>query len=518
MDKDLTPRAIVEQLDKHIVGQAKPKRIVAIALRNRLRRRRLPPEDAREVQPKNILMIGPTGVGKTEIARRLAQLVKAPFIKVEATKYTEVGYVGRDVESMARDLVEMAVSMVREEKTAAFQERAAALAEERILDIMLPPPPGVNGGGRGGSSVFPERRPGPRGDRRSGSGEEVEGPGFVMRPFSSFSPGAKPPTPAPEPEEPEADDDDPPAGDEWRSDDPGKRWRRQREKLREQLRAHELDDRIVEVDISMSPTVGFVGGPGMEEMGIDMRGMLDRLIPRQTRPRALPVPEALEQLKKDIVEESLDMEEVAREALDRAAQDGVIFIDEFDKIAGRRGEGRGGGGPDISREGVQRDILPIVEGSAVVTKHGVLRTDHVLFIAAGAFSQTKPSDLIPELQGRFPLRCELEPLTKEDFRRILVEPRNSLTEQYRKLLQTDGVELVFTEDGVRAIAEAAARLNERLENIGARRLHAIVERVLEDISFNAPETVSGQVMVDAKRVEDTVGELMSDEDLQRYIL
>jgi len=462
MLEGLTPRAIVQYLDKYIVGQRTTKRMVAIAIRNRLRRRQLPPEIARDITPKNILMIGPTGVGKTEIARRLSKLIKAPFVKVEATKYTEVGYVGRDVESIVRDLVENAVTLTKAEKSTRLEDRIALRVEERILDLL-------------------------------------EGPDAVERHSTPRRPSSLFPT---RPSEPEQSN--------------GERSTGAREELRRQLRAGELDDKEVEADVYSSPTIGLMSSNAFEDMDYDMRGVLDRVLPRQTRPRHLTVAEAREYYRKEATEDFLDPDDVAREAVERASQDGIIFIDEFDKIAG--GRGKETGGPDISREGVQRDILPIVEGCSVTTKYGVATTDHVLFIAAGAFNHTKPSDLIPELQGRFPLRCELEPLTKDDFQRILVEPEHSLTKQYQHLLNIDGVELVFHDDGIEALAEAAFSLNERVENIGARRLHTVVEKVLEDISFDAPEAVSGRVAIDGAHVRGVVSSLMADEDLQRYIL
>jgi ATP-dependent HslUV protease ATP-binding subunit HslU len=530
MHTDLTPIRIVEQLDRYIVGQSRTKRIVAIALRNRLRRRRLDPKVAQEVVPKNILMMGPTGVGKTEIARRLAQLVNAPFLKVEATKFTEVGYVGRDVESMVRELVETAISLIRSERMSQMNEQFDREAKERILDLLLPPLPGMNGSGGGrSSSLYPERRgayatSGMRGGSsgsmaasvtpptaspsegaggaEGGAEGEIAGANFVMRNVEGDFRGATTTTSTTQ---------------STGGGDPAARWERSREKLAAQLDAGELDERTVEVEVNAAPSIGFLGGAGMEEMGIDMRGMFERMMPRQSRLRRMTVAEARDYFRKEAAEDALDQDEIAREALDRAAEDGIIFIDEFDKIAGRRGEGSRGG-PDVSREGVQRDILPIVEGSSVMTKYGIIKTDHILFVAAGAFSISKPSDLIPELQGRFPLRCELEPLTRDDFRRILIEPENSLTAQYVQLLATDGVGLEITDDAIDAVADAAAEINERLENIGARRLHTILERVLEEVSFEAPDARQGHVRIDGDYVRHVVNDLIGDEDLERYVL
>ena len=497
--EELTPRRIVAALDQHIVGQAQAKRMVAIALRNRIRRRRLSPEMAAEIMPKNILLIGPTGVGKTEIARRLAGLVGAPFIKVEATKYTEVGYVGRDVESMVRDLVDNAVSLVRQDRAAQLKAQAEVRAEERLLDVLIRPRPGANSRT---TSVFPE---GPR---------VVPGPGFIMRDPSTMSgpealfAGATPP-PATAEESGEGSTS---------TDRSGSSYDCSREKIRQKLRAGELEQSTVELAVTVSPTLGMVGGGTMEDMGMDMRGMLEKMLPKQSVRRTLTVAEARQQLVSEALEEMMDEDAIAREALTRSAEDGIIFIDEIDKIAGGRGSDRSAGGPDVSREGVQRDILPIVEGSTVRTKYGLIQTDHILFIAAGSFSQARPSDLIPELQGRFPLRAELRDLNVEDFQRILTEPRNSLCSQYRELLATDGVDLSFTPDAIAEIARAAFDINSRVENIGARRLHTLLERVLEDVAFAAPDDAGGPVTINAAEVRRRLGDLFASEDLSRFVL
>jgi ATP-dependent HslUV protease ATP-binding subunit HslU len=444
----LTPRQIVAELDKYVVGQHAAKRAVAIALRNRLRRQKLPAEMAEEIAPKNILMIGPTGVGKTEIARRLARLVQSPFIKVEASKFTEVGYVGRDVESMVRDLVEVAIGMVREEQRAGVREKARQHAEERLLDRLLPP-------------VVPARG--------TADGEEV-----------------------PEPAQ------------------------RTRERLREQLKASRLDQREIEIEAPerTMPAFEVITGSSVEEIGINLKEMLPGFFQGKTRTRRLKVPEALEVLADEEEQKLIDMESVARTAIHRVQESGIIFIDEIDKIAGREG----GQGPDVSREGVQRDILPIIEGTTVNTKHGMVKTDHILFVAAGAFHIAKPSDLIPELQGRFPIRVELEALTEEDFVRILMEPRNALLKQYAALLGTEGLELTFTDEAVQRIAGISALVNERTENIGARRLHTVMERLLDEVSFNAPDDPDKTLRVDATYVERMLGGIIKNEDLSRYIL
>jgi ATP-dependent HslUV protease ATP-binding subunit HslU len=456
---NLTPREIVSELDRYIVGQSAAKRAVAIALRNRWRRQRVTGELKDEITPKNIILIGPTGVGKTEIARRLARLAQAPFVKVEASKFTEVGYVGRDVESMVRDLVEASISLVREEETAKVRARAREAAEDRLVELLhqgAPPPP----------------RQAPMG----------------------FAPPPPPPTRL---------------GDA------------EREKLRAQLRAGTLDDRTVEMDVAdAGPTfLRNFSGQGMEEIGVNL-GDLFRSMPgmNRTRRRSVTVPEALELLSQEEAGRLVDQDRVNREALLRAESSGIIFIDEIDKIASREGAARGGG-PDVSREGVQRDILPIVEGSTVTTKYGPVKTDHVLFIAAGAFHVSKPADLIPELQGRFPIRVELEPLRQEDLVRILREPRNSLIKQYTALLETEGVSLHFTDDAVAEVARIAALVNSRSQDIGARRLHTILERLLDPVSFEASDASrSRDEVVDAAAVRSRLREVVEDEDLSRYIL
>jgi ATP-dependent HslUV protease ATP-binding subunit HslU len=453
-----TPREIVSELDKFIVGQKEAKRAVAIALRNRWRRLQVPEELRDEIAPKNIIMIGPTGVGKTEIARRLARLAGAPFIKVEASKFTEVGYVGKDVESMIRELTDLAVKMVREEEQARVQVRAQEIAEERILDILV----------------------GPSNKRRQPVGSILNN--------TAMEAGM--------------------GTDEEQE--------QTRQRLRELLRAGKLDDRLVELEISAQaiPMVEVISSGGLEEMGFNIREMFSNLLPKQRKKRRVKVSEALKVLTQDELGKLIDMDTVVRKAVIRVEQNGIVFLDEIDKIAGRES----GHGPDVSREGVQRDILPIVEGSTVSTKYGMVKTDHILFIAAGAFHVSKPSDLIPELQGRFPLRVELQSLTKEDFLKILVEPQNSLTRQYVELMKTEGVNVEFTGDSLEEIAQFAAVVNERTENIGARRLHTIMEKVLEEISFNAPELAGKKIVIDAKYVKERVANVVKDIDLTRYIL
>jgi len=435
---ELTPREIVRELDKYVISQADAKRAVAIALRNRIRRQKLDPEMAEEVMPKNILMIGPTGVGKTELARRLAKLANSPFLKVEASKFTEVGYVGRDVESMIRDLVEISIDMVREERLAEVEDRAERNAEERLLDLLMPA----------------------------------------------------------QPEESESAE-------------------RTREKLRERLRAGKLDDRMVEIDVrERGPSFEVTTASGLEEMDINLKDMLPGLFAGRTRKRKMRVGEAVDYLVQEEEQKLVDMDQVTRTAIERVERSGIIFLDEVDKIAGREG----GHGPDVSREGVQRDILPIVEGTTVNTRYGFVRTDHILFIAAGAFHVSKPSDLIPELQGRFPIRVELKSLTEADFIRILKEPKNALIKQYQALLDTEGIKLSFTEDAIEEIAAFAARVNETTENIGARRLHTILEKLLEDVSFDGPDLKKKNVKVDVGYVRKQLADIVKDQDLSRYIL
>lgn len=435
---ELTPRQIVEQLDRYVIGQADAKKAIAVALRNRIRRQKLEPEMAEEVMPKNILMIGPTGVGKTELARRLARLANSPFLKVEASKFTEVGYVGRDVESMIRDLVEIAIDMIREERLEEVAERAEANAEERLLDVLIPPSP-----------------------------------------------------------------------------EPSESGERTREKMREKLRAGKLDDRIVEIEVrDRMPNFDVLANTGNEEMDHSLREFLPAMFGNRTKRRKMRVEEAQEYLIQEEEHKLVDMDQVTRLAIERVERNGILFLDEVDKIAGREG----GHGPDVSREGVQRDILPIVEGTTVNTRYGFVRTDHILFIAAGAFHVSKPSDMIPELQGRFPIRVELKSLTEDDFVRILTEPKNALIKQYTALLETEGIVLTFAAEAIREVAKMAAQVNESMENIGARRLHTILEKVLEEISFEGPELKKKKVNIDAAYVRKQVESVVKDQDLSRYIL
>ena len=462
----LTPREIVIQLDKYVIGQKNAKRSVAIALRNRWRRQRVAEDLRDEIAPKNIIMIGPTGVGKTEIARRLSKLAQSPFLKIEASKFTEVGYVGRDVESMVRDLTEIAINMVRAEEAEKVQVKARELAEERMLDLLLPP-------------VRRETLP---------KEAEEESPDLPQTP----------PLPQLRPanHQPESSST--------------------REKLRQRLRAGKMDDRLVEIETAQRglPMVEIFSNAGMEEMDINLKEMFSNLLPKKTKRRKVKVPEGLKILAEEEAQKLIDMDKVTGLAIERVEQGGIIFLDEIDKIAGRESAH----GPDISREGVQRDLLPIVEGTTVTTRYGMVKTDHILFIAAGAFHVSKPSDLIPELQGRFPIRVELDALTKEDFIRILTEPQNALSKQYTALLATEGIRLSFTPDAIGEIAEIATLVNQRTENIGARRLHTILERMLDEISFDAPDRPEKNIQVDARYVREKLSEIIKDEDLSRYIL
>ncbi len=443
----MTPREIVSELDRYIVGQREAKRAVAIALRNRWRRQLVPEDLREEIAPKNIIMIGPTGVGKTEISRRLAKLAQAPFIKVEASKFTEVGYVGRDVESIIRDLTDLAVKMVKEEEKQSVEIKAREVAEERILDLLLPPLQGSK----------PESDPGESG--------RIQGT---------------------------------------------------REKLKKMLREGKLDDRFVDIEMTQAvmPMIEVLTPQGMEGMEFNLKEMFSNLLPKRTKKKTVKIPEAMELLTQEEASKLIDMDKVVSEAVRRVEQSGIVFIDEIDKIAGRESTH----GPDVSREGVQRDLLPIVEGSTVNTKYGMVKTDHILFIASGAFHSVKPSDLIPEFQGRFPIRVELSALGKEDFVRILTEPKNALIKQYAALLETEGIHLSFGQDAIEEIARIAAQVNERMENIGARRLHTIMERLLDEVSYSAPEMQGKEIAIDAQYVHDRLSPIVKDEDLSRYIL
>jgi ATP-dependent HslUV protease ATP-binding subunit HslU len=473
--EELTPRQIVAELDKYIVGQNDAKRAVAIALRNRWRRQRVDDDLREEIMPNNIILIGPTGVGKTEIARRLARLAGAPFVKVEASKFTEVGYVGRDVESMVRDLVDVAVNMVREEREADVEEAAQNMVEERLLDLLLPPPPS------------PAQAAAPQ-------------PGDRPRAFVVGADGwAR--------EEGQQEDE----GDEQRIRE---RRERTREKLRTLLRDGKLEDRKVDVEVKQSsPMENMMLPMGAEGMD-NITEMLQDMMPKRTKRRTVTVAEARRILLQDELDKLVDMDEVVNEALERAEDMGIVFLDEIDKVAGEKSTG----GPDVSREGVQRDLLPIVEGSTVGTKYGMIRTDHILFIAAGAFHVSKPSDLIPELQGRFPIRVELKPLTEADFVRILTEPKNALTRQYQALIGAENVQLSFEEDAIREIARIAADVNSRMENIGARRLHTVLTTLLDEILFDLPEAGEAAITIDGARVRDRLKRIVEDEDLRKYIL
>ncbi|WP_018250101.1 ATP-dependent protease ATPase subunit HslU [Orenia marismortui] len=460
--EELTPKEIVKRLDKYIIGQNEAKKSVAVAIRNRYRRKKLPLDLKDEVVPKNILMIGSTGVGKTEIARRLAKLVKAPFIKIEVTKFTEVGYVGRDVESMVRDLLEISIRMIKNEKIEKVEDKASSLAEERILDLLLPRPKSKN-----------------------------------KNPFGALF----------------ADDD---REDSILDVEREERFENQREKLRERLRLGDLDDRMVEIEVEDNPSqmVEIFSGTGVEEMGVNFQDIFGGMFPGKKKKRRVSIEEAKSIIKEQEAQKLIDMDEVSREAIQRVEEAGIIFLDEIDKIAGKNSSSA----PDVSRGGVQRDILPIVEGSTIMTKYGPVKTDHILFIAAGAFHVASPTDLVPELQGRFPIRVELSSLSKEDFKEILIKPENALIKQYKALLETEGIEIDFTEESIDELADIAFRVNEQTENIGARRLHTIIEKLLEEISFIAPEIEDKEVIIDREYVKDKLDNIVQNKDLSKYIL
>ena len=480
----LTPKQIVEELDKYIIGQAEAKRSVAIALRNRARRQMLEDDMRDEVAPKNIIMIGTTGVGKTEIARRLARLVEAPFIKVEASKYTEVGYVGRDVESMIRDLADLAVNMVKSEQAEIVKEKALELTEERLLDFLIPPPRSK----MNPESVEKNVEIADEGDEAS---DRVDPFALAMQQIDAT-------------EQPEV------------SEQEQERYLRTREKFRQLLRDGKLEDKPIEINVS-NRTVPFVeifSPSGIEEMDINLKDMFGSILPKQEKKRRVPISEARQILAQEEAEKLIDMENVVTEAVARVENSGIVFLDEIDKIAGRESKS----GPDVSREGVQRDILPIIEGSTVMTKHGMVRTDHILFIASGAFHISKPSDLIPELQGRFPIRVELKSLNEADFKRILIEPKNALEKQYIAMLKTEGIDVTITADAIDEIAALAFQVNESVEDIGARRLHTIMEKLFDELSFDAPDLAEKSITIDANYVTEQLSEIVQDEDISKYIL
>jgi len=488
---DLTPRQIAAELDRYIVGQAEAKKAVAIALRNRWRRQRAPEAIREEISPNNIILIGPTGVGKTEIARRLAKLAGAPFIKVEASKFTEVGYVGRDVESMVRDLVESAIDMVRSERESEVEDLAHERVDERLLDLLLPPPQALDvGRGTGGATAQGASPAAPAAAATGAASDDplnvflVSGSGTVVK----------------------------------ETNDPAQeRYKRTRDKLKQLLLDGKLEDREVEVEVTpqSAPMFDVLASQGAPEGMDNISDMLKEMLPKRKKKRTVKVSEARRILFEQELEKLIDLEDVTADALERVEKLGIIFLDEIDKIAGERSQA---GGPDVSREGVQRDLLPIVEGSNVQTKYGLVKTDHVLFIAAGAFHVSKPSDLIPELQGRFPIRVELKPLTEQDFVRIMTEPENALTKQYAALVEADGATLDFNVDGIAEIARIAALVNERMENIGARRLHTVMTTLLEDVLFDLPDRGSAKIVVDAQVVRDRLKTIVEDEDLRKYIL
>ena len=484
----LTPRQIVEALDKYIIGQSEAKRAVAIALRNRARRQMLEEDMRDEVAPKNIIMIGSTGIGKTEIARRLARLVDAPFIKVEASKYTEVGYVGRDVESMIRDLTELAVNMVRAEQTEAVKEKALEQVEDRLLDCLLPPPRAL-------------RKQKAIEDDVELTDEEAEA---AEAPQLAFDLAI------------EDGEEIEPEQEEVISEQEKARYLRTREKFRKMLRDGKLEDKPVEISVKNQsvPFIEIFSPSGIEEMDINLKDMFGSFLPKKVKKRRVAVEEARHILMQEEAEKLIDMDKVVGEAIGRVENSGIVFLDEIDKIAGRESKS----GPDVSREGVQRDILPIIEGSTIATKYGMVRTDHVLFIAAGAFHASKPSDLIPELQGRFPIRVELKSLDQHDFKRILTEPKNALEKQYIAMLKTEDVEVCITEDAIDEIAALAFQVNESVEDIGARRLHTIMERLFDDLSFNAPGMEEKYITIDAHYVSNQLAEVVKDQDLSKYIL
>ena len=500
LQETLTPKQIVEELNKYIIGQSEAKRSVAIALRNRIRRQMLENDMQDEVAPKNIIMIGSTGVGKTEIARRLARLVDAPFIKVEASKYTEVGYVGRDVESMIRDLSDLSINMVKSEQTESVREKAIELVEERILDFLIPPSPT-----RPDKKEEVKEKPEDQSvDEDQGDNEiqfEIQISDFLIE------------------EENQTENAMQNSGQlEVNVDPERERYSRTREKFRQMLKDGKFEDKPIEIDVKnrTMPFIEIFSPSGIEEMDINLKDVFGSMMPKQTKKRLVTVAEAREILIQEEAEKLIDMDKVVSEAISRVENSGIVFLDEIDKIAGR--ESSSTSGPDVSREGVQRDILPIVEGCNVMTKHGMVKTDHILFIAAGAFHTAKPSDMIPELQGRFPIRVELQSLDQSDLKRILTEPKNALTKQYIAMMKTEGIEIEMTDDSIESISELAFQVNESIEDIGARRLHTIMEKLFENISFEAPDLENTEITISSEYVEQELSDIVKDQDLSKYIL